>query len=483
MTDEVELKLDLTRDAAEALSSHEILSGNPRRQDLRSVYFDTPSRTLSKAGFALRIRHVGDARLQTVKASGTLAAGLFVRPEWEQSVQSDRPVLDDTTPLRALFGSALDDVVELFEVRVERCLWDVSVGKSRIEVALDRGEIAAGDRRVPICELELELKAGEPDGLFAFARSLDAIAPVRIGVRNKSERGYGLLDALPQSFKAEPVEIAPESSAAEAFAAIIAACLRQFRLNEPLIAVGNPEGVHQARVALRRLRSAFSTFKPLLKERRAASLAAELKWLAGTLGPARDLDVMLSSQPMPDADGARLETARNDAYRTAIEALNSPRARAVPIDLTEWVAIHLRSGDKGDPLQATSARTFAASALKRYRRRIRKAANDLEALSDEARHEVRKDAKKLRYTVEFFLPLFEKRKAQRRARRFVKALEALQDSLGQLNDTAAAPTVLKEVGLADLARHFAVPPEAQAADRRKAADAFQTFRDRKPFWR
>ena len=120
--------------------------------------------------------------MQTVKAESAGAAGLFVRPEWERSVTGDTPVLDDTTPVRALLGDRADAVAPVFEVRVKRRTWIVEEAGARIELAQDQGEIALAERTSPVCEVELELKSGEPAALFAFCpahRCGDAGSPRR----------------------------------------------------------------------------------------------------------------------------------------------------------------------------------------------------------------------------------------------------------------------------------------------------------------
>lgn len=193
MADEIELKLELTPEAADAFEASAMLPGDPEKLEQRSIYFDTPDHVLAKNGFSLRIRHSGRKRTQTIKADGASAAGLFVRSEWERAVKEDRPILDDTTPVRALIGPAVDAVAAVFEVRITRHTWISREDNATIELVLDRGDVAAGDRISPICEIEFELKAGDPAALFKLARRIDKIAPVRLSVQAKAERGYAFL--------------------------------------------------------------------------------------------------------------------------------------------------------------------------------------------------------------------------------------------------------------------------------------------------
>lgn len=480
---EVELKLDLTEAAADALEAAGILPQTPKIRQMRAVYHDTPEQDLAQAGVSLRIRAAGDERIQTVKADGAGNTGLFARSEWETPVDGDAPILDDSSPVKALLGDRIQAITPQFEVHVERRAWVVTQDDAEIEVVLDRGEVLGRDRRDAICELELELKEGAPAALFALARKIDDILPVRLGVLTKAERGYRLAEPARSVFKAEPVALDAEMTAAQAFQHIAQACLRQFRLNEAVLLTDpTPEALHQARVALRRLRSAFSIFKPLFSADPGADpFREDLRWLAGELGHARDLDVLLGRAPA-GALHERIRTAREDAYAHVDAALCSGRVRRLMLDLTQWLT-------DGPWLLAASTqdrrnepvRDFAATALERFRKAVKKQGRHLAKMDDETRHELRKSAKKLRYASEFFSALFEARR--RRYQNFVGALEELQDQLGALNDLATAPEVISRLGIKD-------DPEADALlgkGKRKAligaaAEAYDALVDAKRFW-
>jgi triphosphatase len=483
---EVELKLDLTEASADALEASDILSAGPKVRQLRAVYHDTPKNALARAGFSLRIRAAGDERIQTIKADGAGSAGLFVRSEWEIPIGGDTPILDDTTPIKALLGERIAKLAPQFEVNVERRMWILHHDGAEIEFVLDRGEALAPGRREVICEAELELKSGDPAALFVLARKLDDIAPVRLGVLTKAERGYRLAEPVRSVFKAEPVVLKSAMTAAQAFQHVAQTCLRQFRLNEAVL-LGNrsPEPLHQARVALRRLRSAFSIFRPLFgADERALGLREELRWLAGELGEARNLDVMLERAPAGNLH-QRIKQAREDAYTQVESALGSARTRRLMLDLSEWLTNGpWLTAAETEERRLEPARDFAAAALDRFRRKVKKQGRDLEAVNDEARHEVRKDAKKLRYASEFFTALFDAKRERRRYKRFIAALEELQDQLGAINDLATAPEVIAKLGIQD-------DPEAESLlgkGKRKsliaaAAEAHDALVDAKPFWR
>src|SRR5439155_6354200 len=129
-------------------------------------------------------------------------------------------------------------------------------------------EVASGARREPISELELEIKRGSRADLFAVAREISRDVALRMGVNSKSERGFRLLEGqVHRARKAQRVRLDASMNVAQAFAAIVQSCLRHFRLNEGLISVDSRGGaLHQARVAMRRLRSAFSLFRPAVMD-------------------------------------------------------------------------------------------------------------------------------------------------------------------------------------------------------------------------
>lgn len=471
---EIELKLDLSNAAADIFADWD---GLPEREDvtrLQSVYFDTPDGQLADKGMSLRIRKSGKRRIQTVKADGG-SAGLFARQEWEMPVRGAKPTIDARTPLLELFGEAAEQVEPVFEVDVERSRWLLTEGDGRVELVLDRGVVRAGEREEPLCEIELELKAGPPAALFAIARRIDGEVPVRPGVLTKPERGYRLRAAMPAAFKAERVRLDPAMKASEAFLRIAQACLRHYRLNEALLLEQyEPKALHQARVAVRRLRSALTLFKPILLEADVQRFQDELRWLAGMLGEARDLDV-LAERVEDEAARQSLADAREAAHRRVGEWLRSARVRMLLVDLAEWLALGAGCGGDAD----APATDFAASRLRRFRGKVHKGGRDMAKLPDDARHQVRKDAKKLRYGTEFFTDLFPASGQRRRHRAFVDALEALQERLGDLNDLVSAPDLLEQHGLA---RDTALGLKRKKKLVAGAADAHAELADARKFW-
>jgi inorganic triphosphatase YgiF len=481
---EVELKLQIARDAVDALASSPLLTGEPSVLQLEATYFDTPDQHLRKNGFSLRIRRENEKLVQTLKGTSKSAVGLFARPEWEQTVESPTLVIDDKTPLTMLLGDAVRDLAPAFRVEVERRAWKLVDGEDIVECALDVGDTVATDRRSPVSELELEVKGGGVAYLFRLARQLDEITPIRLSVNSKSERGYLSLEAQPDSFKAEAVELVPTMTAQAAFQTIIAACLKQYRLNETLLLdTSSPLALHQARVALRRLRAAFTIFKPLYADEQAETIRRDLKWLAALLGEGRDLDVLIKRNEAQDLH-ERLQSARDEAYSRIITALEGKRVRMLMLDVVEWATMGAwLTNDDTRTERNRLAPAFAAKPLRKFRKTVKKNGQDLDRLDEDSRHEVRKDAKKLRYAAEFFAGLYTDKRERRRHKKFVSALSELQDQLGALNDIAAAPQLISKLGLTE-------DPDAQAltggAKKKKilaaAIEAHGDFSDAKRFW-
>lgn len=482
MKQEVELKLELPQDAVDAFERSTFLSSEGARAELQAVYFDTPDRQLKAQGFTLRIRRSGDERIQTVKADNG-GGGLFARAEWEMPVAQDEPVIDTRTPIAAALGDAVDMIAPAFHVDVERRTWLIAEDQAQTELVLDTGVVRAGERQAPICEIELESKAGEPASLFSLARRIEAVVPVRLGVAAKSERGYRLLAAASACFKAESVALKAGGRADDAFKAVVHSCVRHYRLNEDLLLDHyDPSALHQARVAVRRLRSALTLFKPMLVEADAIRFQDELRWLAKLLGEARDLDVLIERTEAGKFRDS-LDAARVAIHAKVIDALESQRSRGLMIDIAEWLTLGAGKVDaEGEQLRGEPAEQFAARRLQHFHRWVVKHGRGMTKLDDERRHEIRKKAKKLRYASEFFAGLFSgTKKERRRYGRYIEALKELQEELGTLNDLVSTPVLLARHGLSGDAR--AVGSARSKQKLVAAAEAHKELADAKRFWR
>src|ERR1700761_5030159 len=193
---EIELKFEIDPAAAGKLEQVLLVrpgaKAAPRPRTLVSAYYDTPGCELQQAGLGLRVREVEGRRIQTLKSE---REGLSVRGEWETELQGEGLDLDalKDTPAADVIKTLKDELRPVFVTRVERIAYPVRQGRSRIEAALDRGQIEAGGRVLDLCELELELKGGPQQGVYTLAKRLIEAAPLRLSFVSKAERGYRLL--------------------------------------------------------------------------------------------------------------------------------------------------------------------------------------------------------------------------------------------------------------------------------------------------
>ncbi|WP_244815338.1 CYTH domain-containing protein [Caballeronia sp. Lep1P3] len=185
---EKELKLQVTAGKASQImhapAVSRLLNGSAESNDLVSTYFDTPEMHLRKNGASLRVRAVGEQRLQTLKLEGTITAGLFERDEFECPVNGDRPDLGTLLTLIPKDSKAIDILAErdlaerlepLFLTRINRCAATLQLPDgTELELAMDDGAVEATARAsAPIHGVELELKNGDPEQLYTLA-----LAPV-----------------------------------------------------------------------------------------------------------------------------------------------------------------------------------------------------------------------------------------------------------------------------------------------------------------
>jgi inorganic triphosphatase YgiF len=462
---EFELKFELAPASLPALKKIPLLrelQEPPKRTSEVSVYFDTDKRKLRKKGLLLRVRRIGDRHIQTIKAGDSR---LFERDEWETEIAGEQPdlTLASGTALEPLVNGKLEQGLKpVFETRVRRTVYPLADDGRAIALTIDRGTIATGSHSQPLCEIELELERGDPTGLFDIARELTQALPARLALASKSERGYRLLDGEQNApVKAARINLAAGLNARGGFNAIAGACLKQIVENEAAVLAGDPEGVHQMRVGLRRLRAAMSLFKELLRDPQTAALKTELKWLTQELAPARELEVLMQRVVAPLKKrrarweglpllSRELAKKRDAALAQAQAAVTSARFRALMLDIAVW----LEAGDWTEPADDLmrdrgdlAVKAIATEQLSRRFRKIRKKTKALARLDERGRHKLRIQGKKLRYAAEFFSSLFLGKRASKRQEKFVAALGRLQDGLGDLNDIAVHEDRIAALGL------------------------------------
>lgn len=197
----VELEVKLTLDPGSLALARAFLSGNRGTEAaetvrLRNIYFDTPDFALNQQRMALRVRQKGDRFIQTLKTQGEFVDGGHRRMEWEWPLAAAELDLDLLAETPLADQADLRQLQPAFETNFERQVLMVTIpgpaGDTLVEVAIDQGQILAGDAARPLSEIEFELKSGDPAVLRNMAVELARSVPVFLNVISKAEQGYHL---------------------------------------------------------------------------------------------------------------------------------------------------------------------------------------------------------------------------------------------------------------------------------------------------
>lgn len=455
-------ELDHLREASETYSNKR-RTGKSKR--LETAYFDTTGLTLRRAGWALRVRKDGENFVQTLKSEDVLPAGALQRAEWSVPLDSSSPapeILPGPAAKRALKGINGSSLRHYFTTQIDRHTYVLNAdGDGRtgleIEVALDRGVIKSGRQKTEICELELELLQGAPAELYDCALKLHERAPLRLETLSKSARGFALsAGEKPDWSKGRARALSRKMTVEAALEAVFRSCVEHWLANQAAVLDGtDPEGVHQMRVGLRRLRSALSVFHGAIPEGQKTWLREEARWALNSLGPARNWDVFLTEMLPPlqsafpndqrlEALGQAASAAQARGYDQSRQMIEDPRYTAFVLRLGGWLEGQRWQEEAKANSQALLGREVGALAeklLSKRHKRVLKLGRNFAELSLEQRHDVRLAAKKLRYATEFFASLYPDKKT----RPYLKAMKSLQDTLGHLNDIATLETLVAEV--------------------------------------
>jgi inorganic triphosphatase YgiF len=467
MSQEIEIRFAAHPDDLARLAKADMLRGvamgRAATRRLSSVYYDTKDLGFANAGLALRVRKIGRRYVQTVKNenTGTL---LSERGEFECPLPSPEPDLrcvpdpDVRERLQAIASEAeLAPVIETDIRRTTRSL--TTETGDEVELAVDQGEIrtlADSHAVLAVNEVELELKHGQPATLYELARQLSREAPLTVAAESKAERGLRALEGRDvDTHKAGRTELAPDATAEEAFRATLAHCLKHITRNISAVADARAsEGVHQLRVGLRRLRVALSAFGPGFAVQPIEELSARAKSLSDMFGETRELDVFADELLRPIEDASQkpglpqfrliLEALRRESWENAVRLVRSDDFTGFVLDLASAIDTRIWREHIGPEQMGAlmrPARELAREVLDQKLKKACKRAKHLSSLNTEERHRLRIALKKLRYSAEFFAPLFPAKAVSG----FLMRLSKLQDLFGALNDAATSEHILRRV--------------------------------------
>lgn len=284
MTIEIELKFIATPQAAEKLA--EKLAAWPHQhfaaRELTNIYYETDDNQLRRWDMGLRIRGVDQRYEMTLKAAGKTVGGLHQRPEY--NVDLTEPQLDiarlpaEIWPQGTDIAALQSRLQPLFSTHFQREAWLVQFGDSEIEVAFDRGEVAAGEFSEPLYEVELELKSGQRDDMLKFAEALVTMGGLRLGSLSKAARGYQLAQGnLPRPIRTLPLQkIAAKASVEQGMINAMTAALNHWQYHEEVWLRGNKDAKAAVIDALETLRQAFSLFGALVPRKASSDLRQKL---------------------------------------------------------------------------------------------------------------------------------------------------------------------------------------------------------------
>lgn len=447
---EKELNLSLTPRVANQLVKHPLLADvTPIRQRVLNTYYDTPDQRLRHERVVVRYGKTGSTWLSSVRRVALDESGYPGNAGWESVAAPgdlDFSHVDDSS-LRQWLDSLREELRPAFTTSFTRRAWLLEPREGvRIELALDRGWIEAQGRRQAICEVGLELLEGGIADLFSAAGELQTELALHPEAASKFQRGYKVLtEESLQPVKALPIETKAEMTAIAAFRAIALASLSHLQSNEHgLQASDNPEFVHQARVAIRRLRSAIRIWRPRLPQEFVATFDPLWQAIARLLGEARNWDVFLA-ETLPAvvaAFPAGVEVGRltRHAQRRCTSNRAAARTRLKSVDYSRLLlefsaAVLALPEDDGRRLG-----TFAPRCLDKRAKKVWQLAAGALGGEAAARHRLRVAYKRLRYALEFFAPLF----PGDLLRNYHQSASGLQEMLGRLNDLAVAAELTGE---------------------------------------
>lgn len=503
---EVELRLLFPVEARRLIDEHLVLqeprATPPQQQHLVTTYYDPPDLALAEAALTLRVRQSGERMTQTLKSGSDGSGAATRRGEWEWPVETDRPEFE--LLLQTPAGERLDPglawkLEPVFVTDVHRTIRILHLEDgATVEVAVDEGSIRAGDAEEALRELELELKlkAGPIGPLYQLALDLHSQLPLQIGSEPKAARGYRLrAGQAPSVVKVSDPELDCRVSAAEGFRQIVGTALADLLANQPAAAFGDAEGVHQMRVAIRRLRAVLVLFEPHLEPEVAGQFEDELRRFGQVLGGARDWDVFCL-ETLPMALAAASEESRRKALGDAAHAerraahdrlrdeFASSALTGLVLGMTVWIEKQLElSGSKAmqGPLS-----DIGPELLDRLARKASKRGRHIGRRSDEELHSFRKSLKKLRYGADYLSPLY----PSKAVKPYLKRCKALQELLGRNNDAAMAAVLAGSLSRDDSVEiAFAIDGLAKLAAKRRGKalhrlpKAWHDFEEASPFWR
>ena len=505
---EIELKFQVPAAQRAAVDTAVAGRTSQRRVRLQAAYCETAQRALAKARLALRVRREGQRWVQTLKV-GTddgmtrlehnVALGRGAGPATEPPA-ADPALHAGTTAGARLFAAlgcgtdgspsasnaAGEPLAVLYRTDILRRTRIQRSALGKVELAFDTGSITAGEAKLAVHELEVELLAGSALAVIDVSRRWLRRFGLWLDTRSKSERGDMLArgETMAPPRTATDVDLTRRMSGVQALRCVLGSCADQVLGNASQIASGEhtDEHVHQLRIGLRRLRTALQLFdraddaapaRPASLSAVDPGLAAAAATLFRRLGAARDqvvieagfaaalhaaLQVAGVSGDAPRATASDAEAAPDAVLREAasqrllLDLLAATQAAGPAAGQAAGRSTGACEPSASSPAEEPDLRHQLAARLNRWHRRAAADAKRYRKLDDAGRHRLRKHVKRLRYALEFSAALF----PRRAVRRYLAALRAAQERLGAINDVVMAMEAFRRSRDADPRAWFAL---------------------------
>ncbi|MGB6103750.1 MAG: CYTH and CHAD domain-containing protein [Pusillimonas sp.] len=478
---ERELKLHVPAASAAAIEN-ELRRAGATHIALRARYFDTQDKDLARAGVALRVRLEGGQWVQTAKGPGPDELTRIeinhprARPELDISLYTG-------TVLEPLFLRLGKPLMARYETCIDRLVLRQAGSCGVVELALDQGTIRAGQLELPVCELELEQIDGDTDHLFTLGQRWLTRHSLILDFRSKAERGSLLGDLAPANQSASgpdqpprqansdfrplfapqharPVTLKAGMSLRQAYLQCANECLNQIVRNAALLAtMQNPgadvdlriEYVHQLRVGIRRLRSCWTLFSKWMNID-LTEFGAQLRPYFTLLGHVRNNDVIhstpvpgLSEAGMPELAQMAIASAGAPGAQDALALAASAPFQSTLLELLKHLVQQAESSPENTlayppgvaataPVDGVMLGQALSKRLNKWLRRLCRDGRMFDQLSIDARHDLRKQVKRVRYGLEFSQGVLQ----QKKLIRVRAALSGIQKILGDLNDLYVA---------------------------------------------